>query len=183
MRTGLYGIFGATAALAGDGSITYSNGQLLAEAIKCTHAPDIVEGEYSTNNKTRKVRKMRGGNVSLETDTLSFEVRALLFGHSNDAEAAELTITGADVPSPVGITYYSEDTDGKWYGALIRYCTFAPPSLEDSTYGGSMTFGSTSLSGYAELTGDGLAYAVEKQFETEAAALAWCKTQLGISTT
>lgn len=180
MRIGLEGFYGATATLAADGSITYSNGVLLAEAVKCTHAPDIVEGEYASNNKTHKKRKMRGGNVSLETDTLSFAVRALLFGHTNDTEDGELTITGADVPSPVGLTYCSEDTDGKYYGTFVRYVTFTPPSQEDNTTASSMAFGSTALSGYAELTGDGLAYAVEKQFDTRLAALAWCKTQLGI---
>lgn len=185
MRMGLHGFYCAAATLAADGSISYTNGTQMSEAVKCSCTPDIAEGEYSSNNKTHKHRKLRGVNLALECNTLSFAIRAMMFGHANNTADGvnELTITGADTPAHIGLTHYCEDTNGKWYGTFHRYVQFAPPAAEDNTAGNNLAFGSTTLNGYAELTGDGLACSLEKEFATEAAALAWCKTQVGISTT
>lgn len=174
----------------GTSAITYASGRYLADAISANLTMNIVSGEFYANGRMkRNPRRVIGATLELNTDTIDETGINLLLGHTT--ASSEQVFNLDDMPNPVGVGWYTEDTgdetmpDGFFEATVLSYVKFTDSNEQDQTFGGSYSFGTPTMTGNCEAAPDGQ-YMTKKRFSLATSgarddAVTWIKTKLGIS--
>ncbi len=160
---------------------TYSEKVVLGEAIGLDIEPQYKEAEkYGDNKQISKRKRFKNAKVSLETSTIPLAGQTTLFGHKTDTSKQEIVYNVNDNNNYVGLgVYVTEEVDGvDKYSAMFMYkVKFAEGKEAYETEGDSITYQTPSIDGEA-LGNTAGNWRKRKQFDTEAAAIAWIDSMI-----
>ena len=160
----------------------------LSELTTANWTPTIASGQqYGNNVKVEDVSIITGGTLALEVTDLPEAARIAIYGNKQDSEsAATKSVQGAEDDPPYGGVVYIKcglrNGVHYWEGYFYPKCKAVPTADGVQTGNSSITLtgDSLSLSVFPRLNDQGVRE-ISKRFDTEAAAVTWCNTQLGIS--
>ena len=160
----------------------------LSELTTANWTPTIASGQqYGNNVKVEDVSIITGGTLALEVTDLGSDERAAVYGNKADsASDATKTLQGANDEPPYGGTVCIKCgiRKGKNYyeGYFYPKCKAVPTADGVQTSNSSVTLSGDSLSfSVFPRLNDQVVREISKRFGTEAEAITWCDTQLGIS--
>jgi len=188
-RIGLKGLTYAKVSGGGAGSaVTYASGKQKADLMvraNVRYERDSAK-QYADDHAVESVNGLTGGTVELETASLPDEVISDLMGYTL-SNSGEMIVTDAEAPYS-GIGYYTKEIfhGVKSFKSYWFYKT-QPGMTEDSaeTKGQSTNFQNSNITadllGVVQSEGGAVDFVITKTHTTEAAAIAWLKSQAGIS--
>ncbi len=160
----------------------------LSELTTANWTPTIASGQqYGNNMKVEEISQVTGGTLGLEIADLSEAARISLYGNKPDsASAATKSVQGAEDEPPYGGVVYIKCGVRSgvyyWEGYFYPKCKAVPSADGVQTGNNSITLSGDSLSFsvFPRLNDQGVRE-ISKRFTSEADAIAWCDTQLGIT--
>lgn len=162
---------------------TYKTGVKIAMLISSGDSPTYTKASlYADDGKAEEVEEFVEATVDVSLDDVSIENKALMFG-TEMSEDGELTFKGDDTAPYGGYGFYvrkMKNNVKKFLGILYPKVKASLGSVTYNTKGESITFAPTSVTFSASETAS-YAWKVEKEFDTEAEALAWVKEKLNIT--
>lgn len=152
----------------------------IGEAIAGNLTVNRATGElYSDDALNIKIDDFASASLALETDGIEDEVAAALFGAT--VEGGLVTYAAGDVAPNGGLAYYTpmRDRSGKMYyrGHFYPKVQAAMGGSNAATKSGSAAF-QTANTSFTVMKCNSDAWMLTETFDTEAAALAWCKSKL-----
>jgi hypothetical protein len=162
---------------------TYNAGKVIGKAISSNLAISNAEGSlYADNVKVEDVSEFRSATLTMEVDNIALQNQADMYGA--DYVDGELQNGGAD-NAPYGgfggVQVLSVQNVRKYRAYFFPKCKAIVPDESDNTKGASISFGTQPLQlNIAEPNSGKWRYI--KEFTTEAAALAYVDTKLGVAT-
>jgi phi13 family phage major tail protein len=186
------GLTYAKYASGGDGSaVVYSGGKVKEKlTVKVDINPQYAEGQdHADGIRVAHCKKMTGIDTAFELADLPADIRKDWLGWETSTN--DLLITDQE-PGFIGVGFYiwnedPTDNDDQWICYWIYKSKFTADSISVSTATDSIAYQHQSVSGSGvgvQLTSGGhLAFAItnDTPLATEAAAIAWLKTQAGIT--
>lgn len=150
---------------------------------------EYAEGsDYADGIRIAHKKKMTGANVGMELADLPDDVKADWFDWAADGN--DFLITEED-PNSIGVGFYfwqeTPVTEADAYCAYWVYKSkFSPDSISGSTSNDSISYQHHNVTGLAEGVkveegGKAIFVKVSENFDTEAEAIAWLKTEAGIT--
>lgn len=127
-------------------------------------------------------RSFQSGTVDLTITELSDVVQAALLGHAYDALTKEMVAKATDIPPYAKFGFYARKrVDGvdKFRAVVLHKVQFGEPNDENATKGETLSFGTHTIQGTI-MVDDESAWKTEKTVDTEALAIAFINTELGI---
>ena len=177
---------------ASNGSVTYSNGTSIGDAMGVDLQLRFAEGRlYAESRLAEYIRKCTGGTISIAEKYIPNAAQKLMFGAQDKSRTISTqTVTGLeygskDVAKNVGVAFYAPDmVDGaeKYTCVLIHRALFGPPSMSLRTQGENIQFATPTVSG--EFMPDHTSSAKYLEIavcDTEAQAIAWVNAALNIT--
>ena len=172
-------------------AVVYDSGKMLENlTVNVDINFEYAEGsDYADGIRIAHKKKMTGANVAFELADLPADVKKDWFGWV--ASSDDYLITEEDPPFiGVGFYFWNEEpmTENDNYEAYWVYkAKFSPDSLSGSTSNDSISYQHHKCTGIAEgiktsSGGKAIFVKASESFETEAAAIAWLKTEANIST-
>jgi hypothetical protein len=169
----------AKAEIGKDGTIAYTGGRKLSDAIAMDESIEYSNGEFYAEGRMKlKLQRVKSASHTFEGDTFDYEAETLLFGHEVSADD-EQTANLDDRGEGVGVAYYTEDTDGFYEGVFYPLVTFSESSASYKAYDGNFNFVTPKIEGTIN-TDDKLNWRKRKRFETALEAVAWVNANLNI---
>lgn len=178
---------------ASDGTVTYSDGGLIAKAVETDISPDDSGAVkfYADNGIAESANIFNQGTLTLSIDHLSAAVAAALLGLTVDSVTTPAGsmikyLAGAVAPYVgVGLIVKSIVSGSAQYMAIVlRKCQFNQPGIAQATQGETIEFTAPELTAtiMRDDQDDSLSeWKREGYFTTEANAEAWIKAQLSIT--
>lgn len=169
-------------------AVSYTKGMVMSYAIKADIAIEINEGTlYGDNRIIENIKEFKSGKVSLNGDHLSYEVLAIILGHTLETLTApsngqKLTAKGDDDGAYVGVGFYAttlKDNKRKYRAIWLHKVKFGVPNESLETKGDAINFQNPTIEGTV-LTDILGVWKEEATFDTEAQAKAWLDTQANI---
>lgn len=174
------------------GTVTYSNGQILAKAIE--HELTLENSEpvilYADDGAAESVGGFSSGTLTITIDELPIETAGLILG---------MTVTTIESPTAGASVSFDDDTNPPylgygvivpkirnntrtWMAVLLTKVKFSVPGDAYNTKGETVEFGTPELTATV-MRDDTAKHAWRKwaEFGTEEAANTWLNTQLSIS--
>lgn len=158
-------------------------GKLVGTSVTPNHSnaslyADDALGEYAD--------EFVDADVTLNTDRLPVEAASVMFGHTVSGSSGSETVTHSsdDVSPYVGygfIVRKSEDNVTKYQACVLCKVKFSDGAESFATKGNQITFATPSITGKALAQADKKWKVVSPSFTDSADAVAWIKTQFGIS--
>ena len=150
---------------------------------------EYAEGsDYADGIRVAHKKKMTGANVGMELADLPDDVKQDWFDWAADGN--DFLITEED-PNSIGVGFYfwqeTPVTEADAYCAYWVYKSkFSPDSISGSTSNDSISYQHHNVTGLAEGVkveegGKAIFVKVSENFDTEAEAIAWLKTEAGIT--
>ena len=150
---------------------------------------EYAEGsDYADGIRIAHKKKMTGANVGMELADLPDDVKRDWFDW--EASSNDFLITEED-PNSIGVGFYfwqeTPVTEADAYCAYWIYKSkFSPDSISGSTSNDSISYQHHNVTGLAEGVkveegGKAIFVKVSENFDTEAEAIAWLKTEAGIT--
>lgn len=150
---------------------------------------EYAEGsDYADGIRIAHKKKMTGANVGMELADLPDDVKKDWFDWAADGN--DFLITEED-PNSIGVGFYfwqeTPVTEEDAYCAYWVYKSkFSPDSISGSTSNDSISYQHHNVTGLAEGVkveegGKAIFVKVSENFDTEAEAIAWLKTEAGIT--
>ena len=150
---------------------------------------EYAEGsDYADGIRIAHKKKMTGANVGMELADLTDDVKEDWFDWAADGN--DFLITEED-PNSIGVGFYfwqeTPVTEADAYCAYWVYKSkFSPDSISGSTSNDSISYQHHNVTGLAEGVkveegGKAIFVKVSENFDTEAEAIAWLKTEAGIT--
>ena len=150
---------------------------------------EYAEGsDYADGIRIAHKKKMTGANVGMELADLPDDVKQDWFDWAADGN--DFLITEED-PNSIGVGFYfwqeTPVTEADAYCAYWVYKSkFSPDSISGSTSNDSISYQHHNVTGLAEGVkveegGKAIFVKVSENFDTEAEAIAWLKTEAGIT--
>ena len=150
---------------------------------------EYAEGsDYADGIRIAHKKKMTGANVGMELADLPDDVKEDWFDW--EASGNDFLITEED-PNSIGVGFYfwqeTPVTEADAYCAYWVYKSkFSPDSISGSTSNDSISYQHHNVTGLAEGVkveegGKAIFVKVSENFDTEAEAIAWLKTEAGIT--
>lgn len=150
---------------------------------------EYAEGsDYADGIRIAHKKKMTGANVGMELADLPDDVKEDWFDWAADGN--DFLITEED-PNSIGVGFYfwqeTPVTEADAYCAYWVYKSkFSPDSISGSTSNDSISYQHHNVTGLAEGVkveegGKAIFVKVSENFDTEAEAIAWLKTEAGIT--
>ena len=140
--------------------------------------------DYGDDVVAEIANELTGGTLSIEANQLTLEEKSYLLGHTYSVETG-LLINADDVAPYVGVGAIAVELVGgvkayvgKWYKKLM----FKEPNDENATKQENISFAHTSLEADVAPQ-ENHDVSITQTFQTEAAAVAWIKTQACITAT
>lgn len=161
----------------------YTDGAQFGKISSFNFTPTVSSvKDYGDDVVAEIANELTGGTLSIEANQLTLEEKAYLLGHTYSAENG-LLINADDVAPYVGVGAIGVELVGgekayvgKWYKKLM----FKEPNDENATKQENVSFAHTSLEADVAPQ-ENHDVSVVKTFGTEAAAVAWMKTQACIT--
>ena len=167
-----------------DGSITYGTPASPGKAVTFSFTPTLADAELFADDTLQEVdNQVTGADVVLGLDRADEETMNTILGHTfgSGSAAATQTSSTADVAPYVGVgrvTRLMVDNVQKFRATVLKLVKFSEPSEEDNTRGETVTFNTYELNGKMKVPDNG-EWRVRETFTTQAAAVAFVKSQLG----
>ena len=172
-------------------AVVYETGKQLENlTVKADINFEYAEGQdYADGIRIAHKKKMTGANVAFELSDLPDDVKSDWFDWEADGD--DFLITEQD-PHTIGVGFYFwEETPvteaDKFCAYWVYKSKFSPDSLSGSTSNDSISYQHHNVTGLAEgiKTTEGgkvIFVKVSEDFDTEAEAIAWLKTEANIQT-
>ena len=172
-------------------AVVYETGKQLENlTVKADINFEYAEGsDYADGIRIAHKKKMTGANVAFELSDLPDDVKSDWFDW--EADDNDFLITEAD-PHTIGVGFYFWEetpvTEADKYCAYWVYkAKFAPDSISGGTSNDSISYQHHNVTGLAEGIkveegGKAIFVKVSEDFDTEAEAIAWLKTEANIQT-
>lgn len=162
---------------------TYTDGAQFGKISTFNYTPtNSSVKDYGDDVVAEVANETSGGTLSVEANQITLEEKAFFLGHTYSAEsglvvkaddqAPYVGVGAVSVEKASGVTQYV----GKWYKKLM----FHEPNDENATKQENVAFAHTTIEADVVPQED-YAISVTKLFTTEAAAVAWLRSQAGIS--
>ena len=159
---------------------TYDVGMIMSKAIKADISIEINEGKlYANDMLVENIKEFKSGKVSLNGDHLSYEVLALILGHTlstlTPGTEQKLVAKGDDDGKCVGVGFYATTIKNgarKYRAIWLTKVKFGIPNESLETKGDAINFQTPTIEGtiLTDVTG---VWKEEATFDTEAKAVAW----------
>ena len=174
------------------GTVTYSNGQILAKAIEHDLALENSEPVilYADDGAAESIGGFSSGTLTINVDELPMATAALIFGITAEtittpADGTGLTFDDDTNPPNLGygvIVPKIRNNTKSWMAVLLTKIKFSIPGDAYTTKGETVEFQTPELTATV-MRDDTTKHAWRKyaEFATEAAADTWLNTQLSIS--
>lgn len=160
----------------------YTNGFLASKGVEFTTAPAYNSVSVAGDDEiVKQIDKFKNSAISLKVTKFPIAAASVIFGHT--VSGTEVKNNTSDVPNYVGlgvVTTTVNDASVDTYTAMIiPKVKFMEGGNSFTTNGDSITITAPQITGmsYADINGD---WYIEKTFDTEALALEYVKTTLGI---
>ena len=166
------------------GVVSYSDRLVVGEGVNTSITPSYANAKlYGDNKAVEEVNEFKNAAVTLGVTTMPAEAGPPLFGHTLDADKKTEHSKAGDVSNFVGYGFTAKNSDGTYDACVLRKVKFVEGEDAYSTKGESITFKTPTLNGSA-LTPDDDGDWRTKQFgfASEALAVAWIDTTLGLTT-
>ena len=162
----------------------YEKAFVCGKAMAINITPNYNEANlFADNVLVEQTKEFKNGNITLGTNKMPVQAEETMFGHEVDEEEKEVTYKAGDLGSYVGVGFYVDEIDQgvKTYTASIVYkCLFTQGADDYVTKGESIEFKTPSLEGTIGALDDGQ-WKKTKTFTTQAAAIAWINSVLGLT--
>lgn len=169
-----------------NGVISYGTPVALGDAMNVNINLNFAEGRlYAESVLAEYVREPTGGTISVGTKYIKKDAEVLMFGCTAETDNDEVTYTGKDNANYVGYGAYAPDKiDGvtKFTAFFIHKTMFGPPGYSLQTKGQNIQFATPTTSGeFLPDDSSDKKMLSRATLETEAAAIAWINTKLGVT--
>lgn len=170
-------------------AITYEVGKFIGHAISAdlTWDRDTENVLYGDDAIQESDNSVTGYSISIGTTELTNENRAYVLGEVTEGNGSEYEITGDDAPEG-GFGYIrvlkrngEPVYEGWWFHKLAFALTTESAKTKEKTVSwGTPTLEGTGYGVYNDASGKAK-FAVHKEFDSEATALAWLKGKAGLA--
>lgn len=169
-----------------NGVISYGTPVALGDAMNVNINLNFAEGRlYAESVLAEYVREPTGGTISVGTKYIKKDAEVLMFGCTAETDNDEVTYTGKDNANYVGYGAYAPDKiDGvtKFTAFFIHKTMFGPPGYSLQTKGQNIQFATPTTSGeFLPDDSSDKKMLSRATLATEAAAIAWINTKLGVT--
>lgn len=165
------------------GTVTYTNGFACGEAVNTTVAPAYAETSlYGDNRSVEELSEFTSAAVTLGVTRMPLIAANVLFGHEIDEDELTEKSNSNDNAQFVGYGFTTKNSNGTYDACVLYKVKFAEGEDAYATKSDSITFKQPTLSGKAVARDtDGQWREKKLGFPSEAAALAWVDTKLGLA--
>lgn len=182
-KTGIrYAVF-ATATVAQDGTISYSNGKWISPVAGFNGAMNVnSQKDWGDDKAVDEESGITGGTLTVELNRDEDDIYTFLLGHEkaeSGDNAGEVIYNADDVAPFIGVGAVGK-SGSKWVGKWYSLVKFHEPNDDNSTKQETITFNHVSVEGEILIPEDGN-WKKRKVFDTEALAKAWIDNLAGIS--
>ena len=173
------------AELTDESTKTYSNAFYCGHAIQVDVTPNYSEGSlYGDDMLIEYDKEFKDGDISLNTSHLPIASASTMFGHTVNGQ--DVKYKSGDEANYVGVGFLTKKkVDGvrTYVGNVIYKAKFTEGQESHKTKGDNIEYGTPTISGkIAPLSGT-QEWKETKEFDTEAAAIAWYEGILGYTET
>jgi phi13 family phage major tail protein len=173
------------------GTVSHTDGMVLAKAIQANMSINIFSTTlYADDGLSESDKGFQEGTIDLNIDDLSQEAAKFIFGASEaaggvtgDDTTKMLVYKGDDDVPDVGVGFYAprKKSGARSYRAIFfPRVKFGYPNETLDTKGVQLTYGTPTIQGAIQLDATG-EWKREITVADEAKAVAWLKTQAGIT--
>lgn len=166
------------------GVVAFAAPEQMAKAVSLEITPNYSEGTlYADDGQAEYDKEFKDADITLGTDTIPVSMQGIMFGHTVSESDSTVTHNSGDQAPYVGmgIVEVQKVNDVKTFvAAFLPRVKFSEPSESFETKGDSITYKTPSISGKAFADDEGI-WKKTCQCTTEEAAIAWIKTQFGVS--
>lgn len=162
----------------------YTEGFQCGKAVSTDITPNYNEGSlYGDNELQEYVKEFKDADVNLTVTTMPIASATVMFGHAVDEATQNVIFSGNDSANFVGYGFYATEiiNNVKSYPAVVLPKVKFTESAESyTTKGESIEFKTPALAGkaYTDINGN---WKYKQLFDTEAEAIEWIQTKLGIT--
>lgn len=165
---------------------TYGEAVTLGKLVNANVTVNLASGElYADDSLAEQVSEFASGTLAMETDDITDEVAAVIYGATKESDGNTLTYGKADTQPTGGLTYYKvlmRNGQKIFKGYFYPKCKAALGNDNAQTRGSNITFGTTSTT-FTIFASNAGAWRITEEMKTEAEAKAWCRSKLGGTTT
>ena len=173
------------------GTVSHTDGMVLAKAIQANMSINIFSATlYADDGLSESDKGFQDGTIGLNVDDLSQDAAKFIFGASEaaggvtgDDTTKMLVYKGDDDAPDVGVGFYAprKKSGVRSYRAIFfTRVKFGYPNETIDTKGEQITYGTPTIQGAIQLDATGV-WKREITVADEAKAVAWLKTQAGIT--
>lgn len=163
------------------GAISVTGGRQLGLAMKATITPNFQEAPlWAEGAKAENIRRFKDGSITLGVKSIDSTTKTDLYGHTATTDGTKGTKD--DNSNYVVIAFYAPEKDAgtdKYYALCLKKVQFSDAPTNYQATGDSITWATPELPGTFMADDNGEWYE-DAVFDTEAEALAWVKTQVGL---
>lgn len=163
------------------GSVAYSGGAVMAKAISASLSWNKNSAKlYADDGLVAVDNAPQSGTITLGMHQLTSAVRGVLFGHT--VTDGVVSVTSNDVAPYVGVGFYGKvlvDSAYKYRAVWLNKVMFGIADEDTATKGETVEFQTPSIEGEIMKDITESLY-VQKDFDTEAAAIAYLNAKAGI---
>lgn len=161
---------------------TYGTKTTLGKLVSANLTVNLASGEqYADDELCEQVSEFISGTLAMETNDMTDEVAAVVYGATLDEETSELTYKGADAIPMGGLAYYKvlqRDGTRMYKGYYYPKVKAALGNDSAQTKSNSITFGNTSTT-FTIFDHAYGGWRITKEFTKESDAKTWVDTKLG----
>lgn len=173
------------------GTVSHTDGMVLAKAIQASMSINLFSATlYADDGLSESDKGFQDGTIGLNIDDLSQDAAKFIFGASEaaggvtgDDTTKMLVYKGDDDVPDVGVGFYAprKKSGVRSYRAIFfTRVKFGYPNETLDTKGEQITYGTPTIQGAIQLDATGI-WKREITVADEAKAVAWLKTQAGIT--
>lgn len=164
----------------------YDTKTVLGKLVSANLTVNLSSGEqYADDEMCEQISEFASGTLAMETNDMTDEVAAIVYGATLDNESSELTYKGADAIPMGGLAYYKvlqRNGTRMYKGYYYPKVKAALGNDSAQTKGNSITFGNTSTT-FTIFEPNVGGWRITKEFTTESEAKTWVDTKLAATTT
>ncbi len=169
-----------------NGVISYETPVALGDAMNVDLNLTFAEGRlYAESVLAEYVREPTGGTISVGTKYIKKDAEVIMYGCAAETDKDEVTYTGKDNANYVGYGAYAPDkVDGvtKFTAFFAYKAMFGPPGYSLKTKGQNIQFATPTTSGeFLPEDSSERRILSRATLATEAEAIAWINTKLGVT--
>lgn len=167
-------------------SVSYSDAFQCGEAMNTTVTPNYATGElYGDNKKVDEISEFKDATVSCGSTIMPLSAYSTLYGHtistSGDASQTDQT---SDTPNYVGYGFAIKNSDGSYDACVLVKVRFTEGAENFQTKGDGINYVTPSMEGTAMARDTDDVWRLKSYgFESEADAVDWICTTMGITNT